>query len=226
MPTRGVVMLSTMDGFGRGKKCTTVEHLGMDRHASHRYQRLAGPHGVPCTRRADAARGVGWGGRAERHHGAAAAMIGAKAKGLYAKAAKERQRAAGTGCAGRRGGDERMVSDNCREALQGKATEQAATALGVSSRSIERAAKVLKQADPELAKAVATGKVSVSKAAATLKEPVEVQQAVARGFSDSRTELAGDPMSGILCVWTCGQLSMRSWRRVAGPRRNWPGGRG
>jgi hypothetical protein len=65
-----------------------------------------------------------------------------------------------------------------REGQPGKAAEQAAAALNVSPRSVDSAAKVLRAGTPELASAVQSGKVSVSRAKDISELPAAEQVAI------------------------------------------------
>jgi len=98
------------------------------------------------------------------------AMIGGRAKEVYAKAAKERQR-------------EHGGTAPCRnKTLPKKSTEvkkdsrdAAGEAVGVSGYSIDRATEVLASGKPEVVEAVDTGKVSVNAASKIAKLPKDEQ---------------------------------------------------
>ncbi len=89
-------------------------------------------------------------------------MIGARARGMYDKLAKERQR---------RGRGKKIP-----EAERGCARDMAGAAVGVSGMTVDRASKILKKGIPELAKAVSDGKVRVELAAEITKLPEGIQE--------------------------------------------------
>ncbi len=93
-------------------------------------------------------------------------MIGARAREIYDKQAKERQKRKPLN----------SVSDPGREQNGGRAADKAGEAVGVSGRSIERATKVLKQGIPELVKAVEAGEIGVKAAAFIAELPPEEQR--------------------------------------------------
>jgi hypothetical protein len=101
------------------------------------------------------------------------AMIGAKAREHYDKLAKERQKQSGK-VHGR--GKEKVVETVSQPIDSGRARDLAGQAVGVSGPLVDRATKVLKQAEPEVAKAVEEGRLSVTKAAVIADEPPEVQR--------------------------------------------------
>lgn len=105
--------------------------------------------------------------------------IGAKAREIYDRQAKERQKASG-GDRGNQhtGGKKLPVRDHGPQPANapGKATEKAGAAVGVSGKSIERATKVLKQGIPELGKAVEAGEITVRRASAIADLPPEEQR--------------------------------------------------
>jgi len=113
------------------------------------------------------------------------AMVGARARECYDQAAKERQKES-TVKAGKASGAKRRGEPNVVENLSprsapesGKARDQVAKAVGVSGPTIDFATKVLKEAAPELVKAVDEGRVAVSRAAKLVDEPHEKQVAEA-----------------------------------------------
>lgn len=96
------------------------------------------------------------------------AMVGARAKPMFEEEARARQ------------GERTDLSANLREGS--KAAESAAALVNVSPRSVESAAKVLRDGAPELAKAVDEGSVAVSTAADITALSKEEQAAlVAKG---------------------------------------------
>jgi len=90
-------------------------------------------------------------------------MVAADVRDYYDQQAKKRQRESGgdrksekakkTGCG------------TCSTTDSGKARDQAGAAVGVSGKTVDKAAKVLKEGTPELAKAVRKGEVTVNEAA-------------------------------------------------------------
>jgi len=103
------------------------------------------------------------------------AMVGQKAKSFYADEAKERMAAGG--------GDKKSGVETLPHPIEGigRARDKAAAAVGVSGRLVDAADKVVKQGTPELAAAVKSGKVSVTKAAKIAKAPKEDQAAIVAG---------------------------------------------
>jgi hypothetical protein len=107
------------------------------------------------------------------------AMVGQKAKDMYAKQAKERQRASkGQGIKG-----PAMLPD-----LKGDARDLAGKAVGVSGKLIDHADKVVHKGIPELAKAVEEGRMSVTSASklAELDEDIQEMAAGEATFSGGR----------------------------------------
>lgn len=99
------------------------------------------------------------------------ALVGARLKEHFAALAKERMLA----------GKAADHSANLREGTA-KASEQAASFVNVSPRSVENASRVLDRGTPELVAAVERGDVAVSAAAEVAKLPAETQRgAVERG---------------------------------------------
>lgn len=104
-------------------------------------------------------------------------LIAAELVHLFAAEAKARQRAAG--------GDRRSVSAPGREAVAkptaqkvkgGKATEAAGAALGVSSRTVERAKAVHAKASREDIEAIRAGKKTIKKVERELKKKTQLAQ--------------------------------------------------
>jgi|GEM_PF-3187041 len=115
------------------------------------------------------------------------AMVAAKLKPLFEKAAKERQgmrtdlKVDATGCEDQE--PSVNIVANLPQCLGRKAREDAAMVLGVSPRSVQSADTVLKSGSPELAKAVEIGKVKVSAAEKIAKLPIDEQP---KAIEDSR----------------------------------------
>jgi ParB-like chromosome segregation protein Spo0J len=107
---------------------------------------------------------------------AQAAMAGARARAIYDRQAKERQKAAAVQGNKSRAGKGSPVPANLPEPGNGDARDQAGKALGVSGKTIDHATLVLKHGIPELAKAVDEGRMAVSTAAILASEPQDVQR--------------------------------------------------
>ncbi len=98
------------------------------------------------------------------------AMVGARIKPLFEEEARERQ--------GRR----TDIRANWPESENRRARDDAAAAAHVSSRSVERASKVLREGAPELIAQVDAGALSVGAAAEIAElEPDEQREVVAVG---------------------------------------------
>src|SRR5713101_3766846 len=87
------------------------------------------------------------------------AMVAARAKKIFESSARERQRVGGR----------TKLPANLPEA--GESRAKAAALLNVSARSVENAARVLRDGVPELARAVEEGKIAVSTAATIAEAP-------------------------------------------------------
>ena len=100
------------------------------------------------------------------------AMAGARIKPMFERMAEERLSASG--------GDRKSGSANLREPIEAprKSSDDAARAVNVSPRSVESAAKVLREGAPELVHAVERGSIAVSTAAAIAEAPREQQKIV------------------------------------------------
>jgi len=96
------------------------------------------------------------------------AMVGARAREIYDKQAKERQKLSG--------GQGIKGPVNLPD-LKGDSRDLAGKAVGVSGKSIDHATRVLNKGVPELAKAVDEGRMAISTAALLATEPPEVQVA-------------------------------------------------
>lgn len=98
-----------------------------------------------------------------------AAMCAARARDLYAKQAKERQRLSD--------GRGKKGSTKCSDLSgEGKASEAVGLVFGVSGGSVDRARRVIENGLPELVEAVDAGKVTVAKAAAISRHAPEFQR--------------------------------------------------
>jgi ParB-like chromosome segregation protein Spo0J len=115
-----------------------------------------------------------------------AGMIGARAREIYERQAKERMKAGkGSDGSGGRGNP----SHNCDGGLDtGRASEKAGASVGVSRGTIERASRVLEKGIPELAKAVDAGRISVFKAADIATKPQEEQKKIVANPEQHRVE--------------------------------------
>jgi hypothetical protein len=108
-------------------------------------------------------------------------MVAARAKDLYAKQAKERQkegqkRGGKASAAGRRG--EADIVEKLPPSTAGKARDKAGEAVGISGKCVDYGSKVLAKGVPELAEAVDSGKLPVSTAAKVADLPTKEQQEV------------------------------------------------
>lgn len=92
------------------------------------------------------------------------AMVAAKARGVYDKAAKERQ-------------VRKPVDSVVANFPPQKARDAAGAAMGISGRSVDKASKVLREGSPELVTAVETNTVSVNAAEKIASLPKEDQPA-------------------------------------------------
>ena len=99
------------------------------------------------------------------------AMVGARARGMYDKQAKERQKDHGKTAPGKK-----SLPVNFPEVIRGDARDAVGKAVGVSGRSIDYATKVLENAVPEVVKAVDEGRMAISTAAILSTEPEDVQR--------------------------------------------------
>lgn len=108
------------------------------------------------------------------------AMCAARAEDVYAKAAKQRQAATQAKPGeGKVGCGQLATTDN------GRARDQVGEAFQVGGRTVSRAKKVIKDGEPELVKAVESGKVSVTKAESVVGLPKEFQLAVVKEANES-----------------------------------------
>lgn len=95
---------------------------------------------------------------------AQSALVGARAKEVFEKLAKERQ------------GKRNDLVEHVPPSEFGKARDMAGKAVGVSGKSIDHATKVLENGVPELVKAVEENRVAISTAAIISTKPAEVQR--------------------------------------------------
>lgn len=103
------------------------------------------------------------------------AMVAADLVPMFEAEARERQRIGGA----EKGGA------TWREAEKGKATEKAAEVTGSSTRSVERAVKVKKEAPPEVVEAVKAGQVSVAAAEKSTRATAKSTRATAKRPPDA-----------------------------------------
>ncbi len=114
------------------------------------------------------------------------AMVGARIKGHYVEAAKERQK--------RKPKDE-SVPDNCPEQNdQGEARDKAGEAVNVSGKSVDRAEKVIEKGSVALQNAVESGEVAVSTAAKLAELPKAEQTAAVKGGKAAIREAIAPPV--------------------------------
>ena len=97
-------------------------------------------------------------------------MVGARAREIYDRAAKERQSESG-----KVHGRGKVVENLPPPIDSGKSRDATGKAVGVSGKSIDYATRVLNRAEPEVIAAVDAGKMAVSTAAILATEPREVQ---------------------------------------------------
>lgn len=96
-----------------------------------------------------------------------AAMCAQRARKMYDEAAKERQKLSeGRGKKG---------LANCPD-LKGTARDQVGETFGVSGKSVDRAAKVIKDGIPEIAEAVDSNEITIFKASQIVANPPELQK--------------------------------------------------
>ena len=98
-----------------------------------------------------------------------AAMCAQRARKMYDDAAKERQKA-------RKGNQPGTTPDNCPELSTGDARDQVGETFGVSGKSVDRAAKVIKDGIPEIAEAVDSNEITIFKASQIVANPPELQK--------------------------------------------------
>jgi hypothetical protein len=97
-------------------------------------------------------------------------MCAARAREIYEREAKERQKV-------RKGDQAGSSPENLPELKTGDARDIAGKAFNVSGKSVDHATRVIEKGVPELVKAVDEGRMAVSTAAILATEPKEVQLA-------------------------------------------------
>jgi ParB-like chromosome segregation protein Spo0J len=112
-------------------------------------------------------------------------MIAVRVMEMYETDAKRRQREHARTAPGR----PKTLQDNCPEVIRGQSRDKAGEALGVSGKSVDRAAKVLAKAVPEIIEAVDQGKIAVDAAAKVADMPPEVQREVAKSPETARSRI-------------------------------------
>lgn len=98
------------------------------------------------------------------------AMVGARAREIYDREAKERQKAS------LKKGAAVPVPANLPEREKSDSRDAVGKAIGVSGKTIDHATRVLNQAVPEVVKAVDEGRMAVSTAAILAAEPEDKQR--------------------------------------------------
>ncbi len=101
------------------------------------------------------------------------AMVGARAREQYDKAAKERQQV-------RKGNQAGTTVENLPQLDSGSARDAVGSAVGVSGKSIDHATKVLRNGSPELVAAVDGDKIAVSTAARAASMSQDEQNAIVK----------------------------------------------
>ncbi len=90
-----------------------------------------------------------------------AGMCAARAREIYEKQVKEKERLRKS----------KMTRENLHESFEGRASDFAGKAFGVSARTVDHATTVLKKGTPELVAAVDQGRMTVSKASRLAAPP-------------------------------------------------------
>jgi hypothetical protein len=116
------------------------------------------------------------------------ALIGAKARDVYDKLAKERQKAGGAAGGKATHG---KVPVTVPEPSRSDSRDAAGKAVGVSGSLVDRGTKVLRKGEPELVKAVEEGRMSVTTAAAFADEDPESQKEAAALSTNSGGRFRG-----------------------------------
>jgi ParB-like chromosome segregation protein Spo0J len=143
-------------------------------------------------------------------------MVGGRARALYDKQAKERQKV-------RVGNQPGAEVENLPQLDKGKARDMAGKAVGVSGRSIDLATKVLKNGSKELIDACDRGEVAVSAAAKLtelpkakqneiIKSAVENNQALKKVVSKAARNVVPNPDSD----WTKTEIDRRKVAEAGG----------
>src|SRR5262245_23981574 len=112
-------------------------------------------------------------------------MAAARAKPMFEEEARARQ-------ATSTGGSNPQLRANLREADNGKSSEKAAEEFNVSPRTVEYAAKVIEEAQPEIIELCETGKMAASTAASIADAPPEFQQKVAEAIKNGEAKSGKD----------------------------------
>lgn len=101
------------------------------------------------------------------------AMCAARAREVYDRQAKERQKGHG----GTAPGKKKTLVENLPQVKEesGKSRDQVGKAFGVSGKSVDHATKIIENGTPELVKAVDEGRMSINTATILSAEPDEVQ---------------------------------------------------
>ena len=101
-----------------------------------------------------------------------AAMCAQRARAMYDKAAKERQREHGKTAPGK----PKNTCDQKSTSVSGKARDDVGKAFGVSGPSVARAKQVQQHGIPEVVEAVDRGEVTVTTASSIAAQPTELQK--------------------------------------------------
>lgn len=109
------------------------------------------------------------------------AMVAARAREFYDKAAKERQKSHGNTAPGKG----KTLPENLPE-LNADARDAAGKAVGVSGKSVDYASRILRAGTPALIKAVESDKISVSTGARAASESPEYQDMLANRAKGTR----------------------------------------
>jgi len=114
-----------------------------------------------------------------------ASMCAGRARDIYEREAKERQKV-------RKGEQAGASVENLPQLDSGKARDAAGKAFGVSGKSVDHAKRVLEKGIPELAKAVDSGRIAVSTAAVIAADtPEEQKAAIERQANRNYAKMAG-----------------------------------
>ena len=100
-------------------------------------------------------------------------MVGDRARAMYEKAAKERQRHHGKTAPGKT----RTLVENSPQVNAGISRDQIGAAVGVSGNTIDKAHRVREDGIPEVARAVESGALSINKANQVARLPKQEQPA-------------------------------------------------
>jgi ParB-like chromosome segregation protein Spo0J len=108
-------------------------------------------------------------------------MVAARAREMYDKAAKERQKEGG-----KHGRDKQLGGEVENLPHPQKARDAAGKAVGVSGKSVDYASRVLKNGCPELIKAVDSNEMAVSTAARMAPKPHDEQRAILAAYTGGK----------------------------------------